>query len=185
MEMKHNLRLLPCCLIAIAIFVQLMDFDIRYSREGIENGEYWRLITAHFGHLSWNHLWLNALSLLIIWELAEQSYSFGWILLCGFGISLGLWLFSPEVIWYVGLSGILHGLLTAIAWQRYPILLVLLIIKLGWEQLYGGLPATANLTGGAVIVDAHLYGAIIGIGLQSLTWLRYMPHICGKSISKK
>ena len=74
--MKHNLCLLPCCIIAISIFVQLMDIDIRYSREGIENGECWRLVTAHFVHLSWMHLWLNALSLLIIWELAAQSYSF-------------------------------------------------------------------------------------------------------------
>jgi len=168
MLFKHNLRyfLLPCFIIAIAIFIQLIDIDIRYSREKIENGEYWRLLTAHFVHLGWNHLWLNMLSLLMIWELTTKSYSFVWILICGFGISLGLWLFSPEVIWYVGLSGILHGLFAAVAWQRYPILLVLLIAKLMWEQLYGALPTTANLTGGAVIVDAHLYGAIIGMSLQ-------------------
>ncbi|RKZ39058.1 MAG: rhombosortase [Candidatus Parabeggiatoa sp. nov. 3] len=171
MLFKHNLRyfLLPCGIIAIAIFVQWMDIDIRYSRAGIENGEYWRLVTAHFVHLSWNHMWLNALSLLIIWELAAKSYRFGWIIICGFGMSLGLWLFSPQVIWYVGLSGILHGLLAATAWQRYPILLVLLMVKLVWEQLYGALPATANLTGGTVIVDAHLYGAVIGICLQIIT----------------
>ncbi|MBE9563476.1 MAG: rhombosortase [Proteobacteria bacterium] len=156
----------------IAIFVQWTGVDIRYSREGIENGEYWRLVTAHFIHLSWTHLWLNAISLLIIWKLAIKSYSFWWFLTCGMGISVGLWLFSPEVMWYVGLSGILHGLLAVIAWQRYPILLILLIAKLVWEQLYGGLPATANMTGGTVIVDAHLYGAIIAVGIHMLIWKR-------------
>ncbi|MCK5876272.1 MAG: rhombosortase [Candidatus Marithrix sp.] len=159
--------LLPCSIIAVAIFVQWFDVDIRYSREDIENGEYWRLVTAHFIHLSWTHMWLNAISLIIIWELTVKSYSFWWFLACGFGISLGLWLFSPEVIWYVGLSGILHGLLASIARQRYPVLLVFLIIKLAWEQLYGGLPATADLTGGTVVVDAHLYGALIGISLPT------------------
>ncbi|MDM8567465.1 rhombosortase [Candidatus Halobeggiatoa sp. HSG11] len=171
--MKHNLRyfLLPCCIIVIAIFVQWLDIDIRYSRAGMENGEYWRLITAHFAHLSWTHLILNAISLLIIWELTTKSYSLWWILICGLGISLGLWLFSPEVTWYVGMSGILHGLLATIAWLHYPILLILLIAKLVWEQLYGGLLATTILTGGTVIVDAHLYGTIIGISLQIINQL--------------
>lgn len=169
--MKHNLRyfLLPCCIITIAIFVQWLDIDIRYSRTGVENGEYWRLITAHFAHLSWTHLGLNAISLLIIWELTTKSYSLWWIMTCGLGISLGLWVFSPEVIWYVGLSGILHGLLAVVVWKRYQILFIFLIIKLIWEQLYGGLPTISNLTSGLVIVDAHLYGTIIGISLQIIT----------------
>ncbi len=160
-------------IIGITIVIQLTDIEtkqwLQYSYEGIQHSEYWRLLTANFVHLGWTHLILNIVALLLISELATTAltwlYTFS--LICSVGITLGLLLFSPEVTWYVGFSGILHGLLALIAWQQIhtyqgKVLLILLIVKLVWEQYYGALPATADFTGGNVIVDAHLYGAIVG-----------------------
>jgi rhomboid family GlyGly-CTERM serine protease len=183
---KNNFHhfLLPCFIIFVLIIIQLADDNIkqwlRYNREGIQNGEYWRLLTAHFIHLGWTHLTLNGLSLLLIWGLGTTVlavlYGFAFILLCSLGISLGLFLCSPEVIWYVGLSGVLHGLLAIIALQQIHVfqgvvLVLLLIAKLVWEQYWGALPVTGQLTGGAVIVTAHLYGAIMGFISELIRWL--------------
>jgi len=81
----------------------------------------------------------------------------------------GLLLFDPGLQWYVGLSGALHGLFAAglvaalSSGNRAEWLLLLLFVaKLTWEQLVGTMPGTAELAGGNVIVDAHLYGAIGG-----------------------
>ena len=70
---------------------------------------------------------------------------------------------------YVGLSGLLHGLLAAgvVAGlgprRREPqILAVILAAKIAYEQLAGPLPGSESTTGGTVIVAAHAYGAIAG-----------------------
>lgn len=71
---------------------------------------------------------------------------------------------------YVGLSGMLHGLYAAgtvgIARRDKPMALmfaVLLIGKLAWEQSVGPDPFTAEFIGGAIVVNAHLYGAVTGL----------------------
>jgi len=73
------------------------------------------------------------------------------------------------VIWYVGFSGTLHGLVIAGALadlRHYPksaaLLLILIIGKLVWEQISGALPGSESVAGGNVVVNAHLYGAIGG-----------------------
>jgi membrane associated rhomboid family serine protease len=84
------------------------------------------------------------------------------------GIDLGFLLLMPQLHWYVGLSGVLHGLLTAgaVAWwrgedRRLTIALwTILLGKLAWEQWHGALPLSGDLT---VIVSAHLYGAVSGL----------------------
>lgn len=43
-----------------------------YDRAAVENGEAWRLITAHLVHLGWGHLWPNLLALLLICGLLEE-----------------------------------------------------------------------------------------------------------------
>jgi len=80
-----------------------------------------------------------------------------------------LWFLDPDVEWYVGLSGLLHGLLTAgllasfLAGSRDALLLGLLVAgKILWEQVSGPLPGSQGLAGAAVVVDAHLYGALAG-----------------------
>ena len=135
-------------------------------------------------HLGWAHLAMNLAGLAIIWLiLARQLPLWQWwmtVLVCAVGVNLGLLAFSPTVGWYVGLSGILHGLIAAGALaglKRQPSLFLLLlglIAKLAWEQSTGQDPGTAQLIGGAVIVDAHLYGALAGVVLGVVSLLIQM-----------
>jgi len=83
-------------------------------------------------------------------------------------IDVGFVFYEPQLQWYVGLSGVLHGALAAgaVAWWRQetkPLALALslvLVAKLAWEQLHGALPFSGDMP---VIVDAHLYGALGGL----------------------
>ena len=70
----------------------------------------------------------------------------------------------------MGLSGILHALFASGAitslYARQDnaiLLLAALVIKLVWEQLAGPIPLTEASSGGAVIVDAHLWGSLGGL----------------------
>jgi len=85
------------------------------------------------------------------------------------GIGLGLLIFNPELDWYVGLSGVLHGLLVAgaiIEVRRDRLsgyaLLILIAATLLWEQIAGPLPWSGVTAGGTVIIHAHLYGGLCG-----------------------
>ncbi|MFW2406035.1 MAG: rhombosortase [Gammaproteobacteria bacterium] len=147
---------------------------LRYDRAGVEQGEWWRILTANFIHLGWGHLALNAAGLLAIAWLFAEDYSLGeWIfilIVCSAVTSVGLYLLNPEIDWCVGLSGALHGLFVAGAMAlaadepRLGIgLLVGVAVKIGYEQFVGSMPFSEGAIGGSVVVDAHLWGAIGGI----------------------
>ena len=89
----------------------------QYQRNLILDGEVWRLITAHLVHLTWSHMLLNLAGLLLIWLLFGNYYANKtWlviVLISCVGPGIGLLLFDPNLIWYVGLSGMLHGLFVA------------------------------------------------------------------------
>jgi hypothetical protein len=86
-------------------------------------------------------------------------------------------LLEPQLEWYVGLSGVLHGALAAgaIGWWRHEsralalALTVVLVGKLAWEQWHGALPLSGDMP---VVVDAHLYGAVGGALVGGLLWVR-------------
>ncbi len=147
---------------------------LQFDREAIRHGEIWRLITGNFVHLSGSHALLNITGLGLIWLLFGHYYrNTTWIivLLCSvLTTTLGLWVFNPKLDWYVGLSGSLHGLFIAgciaeikAKSQTGILLLIIIVLKIIWEQYQGPLPGTAAAAGGNVIVDAHLYGAVAGI----------------------
>lgn len=147
---------------------------LRYHRQAIAEGEIWRLVTGHLVHLNTAHLAGNLAGLAIIWLLVAPALSANVALLMLFGAAiacdLGLWIFNPELLWYVGLSGALHGLLLAGALvlarqQRWTGLGIaaLVIAKLLWEQVNGPLPSSEAMIQNSVVVDAHLYGAIGGV----------------------
>lgn len=148
---------------------------LRFEHRAILGGEIWRLLTAHLVHLGWAHYAMNMAALALIAGLVPVLSSarrlLAMLTVSALAVSLGLLVFSPDVDWYVGLSGVLHGLFAAgavtmlIGERRAEggLLLALLIAKLLWEQTAGPMPGSAATAGGRVIVDAHLYGAIGGL----------------------
>ena len=166
--------LIGTCCFAFALGGQAARDWGSYDRAGLANGQVWRLITAHLVHLGWAHLWPNLLALLLIAGLLEEFLSpLEWAaasLVTGFAISTGLYLFQPDTHWYVGLSGVLHGLVACGAVMMIRARAVGLgvgvglglTLKLLWEVVYGPVPLTAASVGGAVVVAAHLYGALAG-----------------------
>lgn len=148
---------------------------LRYER-ALLPAEPWRLLTAHLVHLGWSHLILNLAGLALIWALVgEHLDPRRWLLvfaISAFAVSGGLWLFDPALRWYVGLSGVLHGLLVAGAVagigrrsREMLVLLGLVSVKLAWEQWSGPLPGSEASAGGPVVVDAHLFGALAGLAI--------------------
>ncbi len=173
----HNGKI-PLTICIIALLIQLGGAEasewLRYDRNGILSGEVWRIITGHFTHLGWPHLLMNIVGLLLIWLLFGRLIKpSSWLLILFMSTiltSISMLLLNPELQWYVGLSGVLHGMFVAGAvasikagYRAELLLLILLAGKLAWEQFVGPLPGSAEFAGGNVIVDAHLYGAISGL----------------------
>ena len=174
-------RLCLFTLSALALLVMLLPPDwqnlLEYQPRAIGEGELWRLLSGHLVHLGWEHLAMNLAGCGLIWALllgAESDSNCALTLfLVALGASLGLYFLSPEVAWYRGLSGVLHGLLIWALlrqWQVSPlthgIVLGLVGLKLVWEQIGGPLPGSAQLVSGRIVVEAHLYGALSG----ALVW---------------
>ncbi len=170
-------HLLPIALTVIALLLALAGDNatelLRYHVIEIKSGQVWRLITGNLVHLGSSHMLMNVLGLGLIWGLFWSCFSAKqWLvitLISGLSVSLGLLVLNPQLVWYVGLSGVLHGLFLAGAVggirrgdRREAILLVAIVGKLIWEQAYGALPGSADMAGGPVVVDSHLYGAIGG-----------------------
>ncbi len=168
--------LLACLVLVIGVFSSELSVYLRYDRNLIEEGEIWRMVTGHFIHLTWSHLLMNLAGFALVFAFFGSLLSnYHWTFFTFFSsvfISLVLYLTSPSLIWYVGLSGILHGLLVLGGLYDYAVrrwesilFLSIIFIKLVWEQLYGALPGSEETAGGPVLVDAHLYGAI-----SALVW---------------
>ncbi len=168
---------------ALALFVggacvvfQVLDLAIplRFGRtEILQSDQWWRILTGNLVHLGFPHLFLNLAGLALITLLLAHTLTLRqWVFtgLCSMlGVGIGLLLFDPQLSWYVGLSGALYGLLLggAIAEFKNHKQMALLIAaftigKIIWEQIFGAVDSSEAITGGTVIVNAHLYGMVSG-----------------------
>ena len=144
---------------------------LRYDRAAVEAGEWWRLLSANFVHLGWWHLFLNALSLVLLVMLCPERLSaMEWlrrILVLSLGMSLGLHWFVPTLGSYVGLSGMIYGLfllgLGRQAAMRDGIAIASLVFLAGrilWELTIGAPESEQALIGGGVVAESHLSGVV-------------------------
>jgi len=148
----------------------------KFDRSLLLNGECWRLLTCHFVHIDIKHGFLNALAVLLCLYIFHTLRFSDWLQLTlssALFIAVALFVINPNILWYVGFSGVLHawfaaGSLAMIfnAERRLGIcLLIILLIKLAWEQ-YAGVRILSE--DALVITEAHLYGAIFGLIYASL-----------------
>jgi rhomboid family GlyGly-CTERM serine protease len=167
----YGLALAGVCalLLAVACSGEAGRLALRYERTALAAGQLWRLVTAHLVHLDLRHALLNILGLVLMWALFARDYrprQWSIIVLASMAaIDAGLWLCDSTVAWYVGSSGVLHGVMAAgtLAQLRRGeatgwVLLAFLAGKLAYEHWVGALP----LAGSVVVVDAHLYGVAGG-----------------------
>lgn len=154
---------------------------LEWSRSGISGGDYWRLLTGQWVHLGLNHLLLNLAGLVVTGLLFTKHPALpiwiSYLILSPLAISSGLFLAAPELDWYRGFSGCLHGLLvftalynirTETRWSL--IILGFILFKMTAEVFLYPAVGENPLVGGQVIVQSHWLGALTGLaaGLLAL-----------------
>lgn len=177
MRCNYKHFVIPATISVLAVVLAIIGDPaselLRYQRTWWSHSELWRLLTAHFIHLDWFHLASNLSGLWLIWWFVGSVLShYQWLavfLILSLSVTLGLMVVSSSVDWYVGLSGVLYGLLIAglIAgmkqWFSFDALLCLVVmVKIALEQFAVNI-SLMDISGGPVIVDAHLYGVIAGV----------------------
>lgn len=183
----HSSHILWFILFLLSFSLQAFEWvdSWRFNRGLVAQGEVWLLLSGHIVHLNWSHWLLNMAGLAIVAFFFSAHATFKqWfivIVVSSSVISAGIWWGMPELRYYVGLSGVLHGLFLYGALREirfYPVsgyvLTTVLIAKLVWEFFNGALPGSEDMAGGRVLTEAHLLGAIGGILVWFLEWIKDM-----------
>ncbi|MGY5449724.1 rhombosortase [Agarivorans sp. MS3-6] len=146
----------------------------------IQAGQYWRILSGNFCHNNFIHWLMNVAALTLIYFIYDERLSNRHFLLISITISSigGYALLYANYAEYVGLSGLIHGLLAYAASVDVikgnakigGLVLAGLSIKLLLEQLYGGDPWVKQMIGIDVAINAHLYFAVVGV-LMALAYL--------------
>ncbi len=173
--------LIPLIALAIQIAGPRLWMQLRYDRLAISAGQWWRIVTGNFVHAGWVHLGLDFSGYFLLWYLFARTLGgrrWWWATLWGsLAVGGGLYLFSPAVRWYVGISGVLHtywgaGALLAVERREFlgRWLLAFLILNVAYEVIWGPLPTSAAILKTPILTVAHLYGTIAGLVLGAV-WI--------------
>ena len=169
----------------VPLFIGSFSDNFVFYPDLVAAGEWWRVFTFPFVHVSLYHLVLDAVAFLLLWkDLRDLKLLQRWgVLIVCWLMSLAVpLLFSDRLDVYglCGLSGIGHGLFVFYSLDSarrakessdrllYYVSLLMavgLVLKSGFETLGGNLFFTSLHFGpiGIPIVEAHLGGAIGGI----------------------
>lgn len=183
LSLKYSAGPLIVGIIALVLYLfePASNALLAYDRYALQGWETWRVITGNLVHTNGYHLLLNLAGLTLLWLLFAEHFSiflflkiFIW---CCLGTSLGIYWYSPDLIWYAGLSGALHGVFAWGACRDITknifsgwLLLLGVLVKVIYEQIAGSATSMAELIDANVAVDAHLYGTVSGILLFAVMY---------------
>ena len=167
----------------ISLFQGSPAGHLAYNTEAVEHGQWWRIFTFPFVHVSWYHLLLDGSAFLFLYHGLEEEMRSRRILCVVSAMAGGLilpLLFSPIIdnTGLTGLSGCAHGLMAITGLEmirRYPkgdilkntgymvfavVVIKSLIEAFRGEVIFFGLHLSDV---GTPVVEAHLGGIIGGI----------------------
>jgi membrane associated rhomboid family serine protease len=155
---------------AIHIFQAISGIDLRTL--GVFPGKVEGLpgiLTSPLIHASWEHLFYNSISFLILGSIVFWFYpkialrSFFWIY---FMSGLGVWIFAAPNAYHIGASGIVYGMVSLVFWsgifrRNLKSIVLALIILILYAGYFGGIvPGKEGISW-----ESHLLGAVAGIVL--------------------
>ncbi|CCK76321.1 MAG: rhombosortase [Oleispira antarctica] len=166
---------LLAAIVLLALAEPISSHWLMFDRDAIDEGQVWRLFSAHFVHLSTAHLLGNVLGVMLVAYIAGRSLNNSWgiflLAWCVAVVGLGLYGYADYLQRYVGLSGVLHGLILVAPFispfysrRMAGCFLLVIVSKVIWEQspFYDDM-AMAGVIGGRVETNAHLLGVIAGL----------------------
>ncbi len=130
------------------------------------------ILTSPLIHGSWEHLFYNSVSFLILSAILFWFYpkialkSFIWIYLLS---GLGIWIFAAPYTYHIGASGIVYGMISLVFWsgifrRNIKSIVLALIILILYAGYFGGImPGQQGISW-----EGHLLGAVAGI---LLAWI--------------
>lgn len=175
-------------LIVLMIVLQMQQLSLqeilRYERD-LMVSEPWRAISHAFIHLNFNHMLLNVTAIICLYFLFSAAFEtvtwFAALIFCSAVSAAGMYWFSQDVDWCVGLSGGLHGLFLYVVMRAgaHWFWILALVAKIIDEQFhllaqFEWSAMSSELINGDVVVDAHLWGALGGL---FLILLRALPSL--------
>lgn len=159
----------------LTLFEPYVFNSLSLDPERVNQGQYWRLLTANFVHFGWAHTIMNVAALVLctlalLSEISPLKY-FYLLMVCSLTVGTGIYWFNPEYQPYAGLSGAIHGLIVAgiLLTRDYPL----------WVRIVAGVILAGKLINEnnghyeandlqmlidvKIAVESHLYGAIGGL----------------------
>lgn len=157
---------------------------LQYERAAVARGEIWRLLTGHWTHGGFEHLFWDALMFVVLGALCEGIYRRAFVA-CVLGSAMAiaflLWVFLPELDIYRGLSGIdsalfvllavtvLRAKLRAREWRWAAAtagFLLLFVAKITFEFGTGATVFVDSAAAGMTPVPlAHVAGMVVGVAV--------------------
>src|SRR5688572_4930531 len=127
------------------------------------------ILTSPLIHGSWDHLFYNSISFLILGAIIFWFYpkiafrSFVWLYVLS---GLGVWIFAQPNSFHIGASGLVYGMVSLVFWngvfrRNLKSTVLALIILVLYAGYFGGIvPGKEGISW-----ESHLLGALAGIGL--------------------